>query len=222
MSIPNYKKGLGRIVSQDERDANHLLSIAVPQTVTATQKYWDDEEWWGDQLNTPMCVGYAWAHWVEDGPVKHDGIPPIVHPVTIYNEAQKVDEWPGEDYEGTSVRAGAKYLKNSGRISSYLWAWDINTLVNAVLTKGPVVVGTNWYNAMFYPDKDGVIRVGGKLAGGHAYVINGVDKVKKQLRIKNSWGRSWGKQGHAYISFNDMSRLIKNYGEVCMAVEKEF
>jgi hypothetical protein len=32
----------------------------------------------------------------------------------IYREAQKVDEWPGEAYEGTSVRAGLDVLRERG------------------------------------------------------------------------------------------------------------
>jgi len=46
---------------------------------------------------------------------------------------------------------------------------------------------------------------------------------KKQLfRIKNSWGRSWGVKGSAFISFANMQRLINENGEICLAVENKF
>jgi len=216
---------LGRGVSKDSRDLNHLISDHIPNVMTLpqiTQRYWQDDVWVGDQGNTPQCVGYAWAHWIEDGPTLHTGTHPVVNPTTIYKEAQKIDEWPGENYDGTSVRAGAKYLKNTNKISSYLWAFDLTTMINTVLNVVPVVVGSNWYYNMFFPDRNGLIKLSGRLAGGHAYDVNGVDTVKQQFRIKNSWGKSWGIQGHAYISFTDMSRLIRESGEICLAVENRF
>lgn len=213
-------KGLGRVYVPDPKDKKYQIKMALPTKVSAlTSRYWNDDGWWGDQENTPHCVGYSWAHWVEDGPVTQPGIAPIAKPIDIYNGAQKLDEWAGENYDGTSVRAGAKYLQDKGFISQYLWAWDLNTLVQAVLEKGPVVVGTNWYYNMFFPNKLGTIRVAGNIMGGHAYVINGINTRTKTFRIKNSWGRTWGQKGHAYISFNDMSRLISEQGEVCLAVE---
>jgi len=198
----------------------------IPPTPTPTpivnSKYWDANGWWGNQGNTSQCVGYAWAHWIEDGPVGHDGVAPIIKPDLIYTEAQKIDEWPGENYNGTSVRAGAKYLQSTNKIKSYYWGYDLDTLVKTVLNLGPVVVGSYWYQSMFYPDSNGLIRINGSVVGGHAYVINGIDLDKRLFRIKNSWGRTWGLQGHAFISFTDMSRLISMSGEICLAVENNF
>ncbi len=213
---------LGRIPAPDPKDKNYLINSVLGPTPIITEKYWDAEGWWGNQGSQPQCVGYAWAHFIEDGPIGHGGTPPIISPQLIYTQAQKIDEWPGEGYAGTSVRAGAKYLLAQGKISSYLWAWDVDTLIQTILTKGPVVVGTNWHYRMFYPDRLGLIRPNGYVVGGHAYVINGVDTKKKQFRIKNSWGRGWGKSGHAYILISDMKKLIEKGGEICLAVENQF
>ena len=191
----------------------------TPGTST-TSMYWDDNVWWGNQGDSPQCVGYSWAHWTDDGPVYHSGnVHPYIQPSVIYSNAQRLDPWSSTPHDGTTVRAAATYLKTSGIISNYYWAFDVQTLINTLLTLGPVVVGTNWYYNMFYPNSSGQITVGGRLAGGHAYVLNGIDTQKQLFRIKNSWGQSWGVNGHAYISFNDMARLIGEQGEVCLAVE---
>lgn len=217
------KYSIGRKRSVDARDNKYLIvNSQFNKKSTLKQRYWDDNGWWGDQQDTPQCVGYSWAHWLEDGPVEQSGTPPIVNPEVIYTEAQKIDEWSGENYDGTSVRAGAKYLKSRGFISAYLWGRTLDTLVNTVLNVGPVVVGTNWYYNMFFPNRrTGIISVKGRLVGGHAYVINGVDIRKRMFRIKNSWGRSWGINGSAYISFADMAKLIRMNGEICLAVETQ-
>lgn len=216
---------LGREHSVDVRDLNYLIKDRLPQAVvqpTKTSQYWADNVWNGNQGNTPMCVGYAWAHYIEDAPVLHSGIHPVVSPIAIYNGAQKLDPWANIPHAGSTIRAGAQYLLNNKKIKSYLWAYDVTTLANTVLNVGPVVVGTNWYYNMFFPDKNGLIKVGGYLAGGHAYDINGVDTNAKLFRIKNSWGTTWGIGGHAYISFTDMDKLIAQNGEVCLAIENIF
>ncbi len=110
-------------------------------------------------------------------------------PAWVYDEAKKVDEWHGEVYPGTNVRAGAKILMREGYISSYHWAWDADTVARAILETGPVVVGTDWFMHMFYPDERGRIEIGGRVAGGHAYTLDGVNTETGWMRLKNSWGR---------------------------------
>lgn len=216
--------GLGRRHAPDPRDAEYPMRPAIPVTAERpTWKYWWDRGWWGNQGATPQCVGYAWTHWIEDGPVTHAPKHPgglAFDPSEVYRNAQHVDEWPGTGYDGTSVRGGAKVLTKMDLISEYRWAWDLETVLDALRYAGPVVVGTWWYSEMSTPDAKGIIRVGGNRAGGHAYVLNGFNENRGLVRMKNSWGRGWGDKGRAWIPFAHMERLIREDGEACLAIEK--
>lgn len=221
------KSKLGRVFRPDNRDMNFQMKSLLPTKLTTnTYKYWCPNFWWGNQENTPYCVAFSWAHWLAEGPITQirqrviNGNIPI-DTTYLYNEAQKNDDWEGEDYDGTSVRAGAKILKRDGFISGYTWAWDIETIKTALLTKGPLVVGTWWTYDMFFPNSNGIITFTGQKMGGHAYLLDGINLNKKLIRIKNSWGKGWGKNGFAYISFDDMEKLILDQGEACLAIEME-
>jgi len=210
----------GRLLARDKRDAKYLLP--PPRKKPRNRKsyrYWHANGWWGDQKLSPYCVGFAWAHWLEDGPVTHRGKPPIEKPISIYNDAQMVDEWEGEDYEGTSVRAGAKVLKKRGYIEQYRWANDIDDVIYTLLYRGPMVVGTWWYEHMSHPDAQTIMDVSGFNMGGHAYLLNGINTKTDLLRVKNSWGRDWGNAGHAYIAIDDFAELLADEGEACLAIE---
>jgi hypothetical protein len=143
-----------------------------------------------DQGDSSQCVGYAWRALLEAYPLP---LRKLLGPTAeqIYRTAQKLDEWDGEEptYFGTSVRAGAKVVQGGGFLASYVWASDVPTIREFLLTKGPVVVGTTWYSKMYEPDATtGIVTLGGSVEGGHAYVLSGVDTNTKLYRCRNSWG----------------------------------
>jgi hypothetical protein len=221
MSDTNKILGLGHIANEDPRDKLFPLSAVLPEAPFITQKMWWDNGWWGDQGNTSMCTVYSWSHWLEDGPLVQDELgnreKPLFDVNKLYHKAQLNDGLPGTNYNGSTIRAVAKILQAMGCIKEYSWADNVDDIATCILTLGPVVVGTPWYTAMFNPDSNGLIHVGGGMAGGHAYLLNGVDTVKRQFRIKNSWGKSWGQNGHAFISFDDFAKILAQGGQACMA-----
>lgn len=210
-------KGFGRLKAVDERDQAHLLSLPAHLVgmVPPPMKLW--RIWWhGDQGDTNMCVGYAWHGLLRALPLLQRT--PVAS--VIYHEAQKLDEYPGEDYEGTSVRGGAKALKADGKIVSYGWAFDVQTVLQWLAFKGPVVLGTNWYDSMMETDSTGLVIPGGTIAGGHAYLAIGYDTAKERLICQNSWGREWGSiHGRFHLHYDDADALIKDEGEACTCVE---
>jgi C1A family cysteine protease len=62
------------------------------------------------------------------------------------------------------------------------------------------------------PDSKGVITYTGSKRGGHQYVLNGANKTTRTVRMKNSWGRGWGKSGFAYMSFDTLEAILATVG----------
>lgn len=214
--MSNY--GLGRRAAPDQRDEEYPVRPLLAAVEVKPYGYYFGSMFL-DQGDTPMCVEYSWHHWLQTGRIRPKQDWPYWPYGEVYHAAQKVDEWYGEDYDGTSVRAGAKVLQAKGFIKEYRWAFTLEEVIDTVTRVGPVVMGTNWYSDMFYPDHRGRIKVGGSMAGGHAWLIDGANRKQGLIRAKNSWGRKWGVQGRFWLPFEDLERLINEQGEACIAVE---
>jgi hypothetical protein len=218
-------RGMGRLPALDPRDRGFLLQHTKEHALAAKlNRYWRAGEI-TDQGSTPQCVAYAGEGFLSAGPVVNH---PWKTPADLYLLAQQNDEFPGENYDGTSVRGLFKALQALGYIKSYLWAPDYETAAHHLMAVGPVVFGTNWYDSMFDPDKKGylTIKPTAQLAGGHAYRIVGVNDAYKnpdgsvgRLRMVNSWGKSWGQNGRAWMSSETVNRLLSEYGEGCTSFE---
>lgn len=143
----------------------------------------------------------------------------------LYREAQRNDPWPGEEptYEGTSTDAPLKVLKDREVIKAYKWLFGPDEVREYLQYHGPCVVGTNWYNSMFHPimgRSDATIRLdsGSGVAGGHAYGLVFYDQKRKRYRMVNSWGRSWGWGGRAWLAESDLERLLAEQGDAVTVV----
>lgn len=231
--------GLGRLPEFDEksRDFNVRSILEIPYARSYT---WGCEAWL-NQGREGACVGFAWAH--------EANAKPSVQPVgestalALYRSAQKIDEWPGEDYSGTSVLAGAKVASTYGWLTEYRWAFTVPDALSAISRKGPAVIGVNWYDGLYYPT-DGELSIYGDVVGGHAILVRGVhlvyqpgttteqkrssrwfsylDREKTRLLLHNSWGAAWGGTekgpGTAYLRLLDYERLMAEQGECCVPV----
>lgn len=213
---------LGRRPQIDSRSACFPMCAMLPRLAykKPRSRIWRCEEVL-DQGVEGSCVGHGFAHELiaRPYPIKH-----ITHgkAVAIYKKAQTLDEWPGTNYSGTSVLAGAKAIQElyPGTIESYRWANNLQDVIATLGYHGPIVIGVNWYVGMYKPDTKGFIHVTGSIVGGHCLLLRGVDIIKNRLMLHNSWGASWGKNGTCWISFEDFDRLMSEGGDACIPIRR--
>ena len=171
-----------------------------------------------DQGSIGACVGFSWA---AEASAKPKPVPHIDNPqgLQIYHLAQTLDEYPGENYEGTSVDGGAKAARQTGWIGPYRWATNAYDAASALSRYGPGIFGINWYNSMFTP-VDGYLSVSGPIAGGHAILARGFSVRRDAFLLHNSWGAGWGGTdkgpGTAWLRYADAVRLLGEQGEFCI------
>jgi hypothetical protein len=212
----NTDRRLDRLVEFDERSRQYpIRSLLVDQplrsyTWSCTQHL--------DQGSEGACVGFSWAHELISRPAPVKGLDAKFARDKIYKVAQTLDEFPGEDYEGTSVLGGVKACQQAGYIGEYRWAFSLEDALRAIAYKGPGVLGTNWYEGMFQVDPKGFVHPTGSVVGGHAILVKAINTTKRRVTLHNSWGSDWGIGGDCYLAFEDFERLLHEDGEFCVPI----
>lgn len=194
-----------------------------------------------DQGAEGACVGFGWSAELAAKPkiVAVDNEFARI----IYHRAQQLDDYVGENYEGTSVLAGAKaimeHTNSMGKplIEEYRWAFGAEDVLRVVAHRGPVVLGINWYSNMYQPDDRHYIHAEGDIVGGHCILLNGTELVEldpskpltmdnldrdaSRVILHNSWGVDWGINGEAMLSVTDLFTLLDEQGgEACIPMRR--
>ncbi len=155
-----------------------------------------------------------------------------ISPRMLYEMAKRYDEWAGEDYDGSSARGAMKGWHKHGVCTKELWLYSPTT-VDRQLTdprsrdavKRPLgsyfrvnhqdlvamhaaiaEVGILYATATVHEGWNqitpaGTIPLTAKILGGHAFAIVAYDD--RGFWIQNSWGKEWGLNGFACISYDD-------------------
>ena len=213
---------LDRLVQFDEESRKYPIRtlVADKKPRSYTWRLFN----WLDQGADGACVGFAWAHELQARPKEVQNVS-YDTAMLIYHAAQMNDPWAGGAYpgaqpfmEGTSVLAAAQQLHKLGVMKEYRWAFSLDDAVRAIGHEGPGILGCYWYEGMMDTDEKGFIRPTGRIMGGHAVVVRGVNFARKEVRISNSWGKSWGKDGDCFMTFDDFEKVLLNDGEFCIPV----
>lgn len=175
-----------------------------------------------DQGREGRCVVFGWGGELACTPHRYSVNNAWCNqtwPLVVAEDRKMGNNWS----DGASVLAGAKAMKNLGKIKYYAWAFSTDDILQTLSRKGPVVLGINWYESMYYPDKDGLIRVEGKLAGGHCILASGIwpnhPKFGDVVILPNSWGPTWGINGIGYLPVPELDKLFHQNGECCIPTD---
>jgi hypothetical protein len=150
----------------------------------------DLASWWAfyDQGNEGACVGFGSSRMQTLlNRARYDA-------PWLYHEAQKVDPWPGENYDGTSVDAAMQVLKNEGLKTP---KWTAPRLAQGISAY-------RWTSKV-----DEIIAV----MGGEAY--RGVGGIP----FLNSWGKS-GYPHVTYMPLDVLQFLLDRQGDAAVVTDR--
>lgn len=211
---------LGRHVNHDDRSLQYLHADGTPSTVR-----WNREIAVLDQGDVGSCTGNACTGCLGTDPDYTDLATEIAagltldenEALTLYSAAEVIDgvgPYPPND-NGSSGLSVAKAAKNAGLCSGYLHATTI-AQAHTAIQAGPMMVGSNWYTSMDTPDANGLVAISADatVRGGHEYECIGYDIATDLWEFVNSWGDSFGVQGHFFYSSATLEQLLSEEGDV--------
>jgi hypothetical protein len=181
-----------------------------------------------DQQTEGACTGFALAAAI-NLQYRRQGEEITVSPRMLYEMAKRFDEWPGEDYDSTSLRGAIKGWANMGVCEQSYWPYRVNRRGNLTIRRaknarrhtlgayyriepeidhyhaalnetGVIVVSAGVHEGWVDP-KRGVIEPGGRSIGGHSFAVVGYNE--HGFWVQNSWGEDWGDRGLALWKYED-------------------
>lgn len=182
-----------------------------------------------DQKSEGACTGFSLAGAIN---MLHQraGQDTTVSPRMLYEMAKRSDEWPGEEYDGSSLRGAIRGWRNMGVCEEEYWPYRvgrnkgelsidaaknarnhtlgayyrlspiISHFHSALIETGVIAVSAKVHSGWNQP-VNGVIEQQTNMIGGHAFIIVGYNE--KGFWIQNSWGKKWGDNGVALWSYED-------------------
>lgn len=163
-----------------------------------------------DQGKEGACTGFAGANFVNGGPMMKRPYLNNADARLYYLRNKEIDEWPGEDYDGSSVSAMCKQLIELGRVKKAAVTTSFEEMLRWELAgMGGLMISTPWHEGMYRTDAKGFIRPTGRKVGGHAIWDRGRTGWRSAIWF-NSWGLGFGSKGNGYVSEEDFRWLINN------------
>ena len=194
--------------------------LVVPTTPSGRrERWWYSDGAWINQGSTSAVVGAVWTHWLADCMIDAGRTLDEEFATELFYDSQRQTGVEPDDQAGAQLTAAAQVLNERDLIEGCFQCPDLDSLIYALLERGPVLAGLAWREMMFKPVRvDGVpvcrVEPDSPIVGGHAVLLNGISLdlelggAKGFIRFKNSWDRAWGENGLCLISIDDLDQLF--------------
>lgn len=222
----------------DPRSLTYKIAVKAPPAIVdrpGRTRLWTRKAWL-DQGREGACTGFGLAHCISSTPRSTEMTNEMGH--EFYIRARIDDEYPGENYEGSSVLGAMRAGQHYGYVREFWWATTLREMVVGLTNYGSFEAGLNWHTNQFYPDADGFITPDGNVEGGHALEVRGqhlfwlpkgtrldrrgpdwwsfVDQTQSYFTMSQSWGRDHGLNGDVRMRFIHMEQLRQEQGEFAL------
>lgn len=218
----------------DFRDKMYQATLIEVPPRRSLESYLEFEVPILDQGQEGACTGFGLAtvvHYLcRCRKVDPDKVP--ISPRMLYEMAKRYDEWPGEDYEGSSARGAMKGWHKHGVCNDELWRYDVRRKDNRLTPERIADAVRRPLGAYYRVNHKDLVAMHSALSEvgilyATASVHEGWDAVKRNgiipfpgnytgghafaivaydergFWIQNSWGSDWGMNGFALISYDD-------------------
>jgi hypothetical protein len=216
---------LGRHVNHDPRSLA-FAATALPFSALVSKR-WERRAPVFDQGALGSCTANAAMGWyvtdnaIRKGAEEIDGrLIDENYVIGFYHDETKLDSYPGvypPDDTGSNGLTAAKVLKKRGFAKAYQHAFGLRATLSA-LQSSPVLLGVSWLQGMFNPVAGARLVVSGQVAGGHEILLDEIDVKSKRVWIQNSWGNSWGPNGRAWMSWENLETLLGMQGDCVLPI----
>jgi len=223
LNLP-YK--LGAIPDRyDPRDRQLPTHVLAREATALDRKFYTmvDKDFRIDQKGEGTCVGHASTNLLLAGPTEHDTYPDFQTEEKAHQFARKLYLESSGDatyQQGMYPRDACAKLIEWGLTTSYWKVLQVEDVVTALLTYGPVMIAIPWYGSMFYGDgklKNDYgnfwvkVNLESEHVGYHCIALTGIDLAPDNgapayVRLQNSWG-GWGQNGTGRLTIEGFRRL---------------
>lgn len=219
----------------DFRDLMYVPSLVEVPTHVPLEEYWKFKVPVLDQGQEGACTGFGLATVANYLLLRRRVLPDPtpVSPRMFYENAKRYDEWPGEDYSGSSARGAMKGWHKHGVCAEENWPynltkndkWGMTDERTSAARRRPLgayfrvnhkdliamhsaiaEVGVLYATSAVH---DGWNRVGpdGFIAQSDKMIGGHAFAIvaydAEGLWIQNSWGEKWGYRGLCHLSYDD-------------------